>query len=262
MQNKEDIFLEKSGEIATIYFNRPEKRNALTHEMWKAIPGFLEDVEQDRNIKVLILRGVNEVAFAAGADISEFRTLRSNSAGAKIYNEATHRAERMLAKFKKPTIAMIQGPCIGGGCELAVACDFRFSDTTGRFGITPARLGLVYSLSATKTLVDLVGPQNAKYILFSGNHLDVNRAREIGLVDFIYSSEELEQKTMEFAEQLCRNAQFTVRSMKHIISLIASGVTEDTEETIALRTDSFDTEDYQEGVRAFMEKRKPVFRYS
>jgi enoyl-CoA hydratase len=256
------IYLEKKGEIATIYFNQPEKRNALTHEMWKTIPSLLEDVENDSNIKVVVLRGVDETAFAAGADISEFQTLRSTPEGAKVYNDATHKAERKLANLKKPTIAMIQGPCIGGGCELASACDFRFSDTTGRFGITPAKLGLVYGLHAAKQLVDLVGPSNAKYILFSGKLLDVERAFRIGLVDEIYSPDEIVEKTYGFAETLCRNAQFTIRSMKYIINEITSGVTEDTEETRRLRQDSFSTEDYKEGVKAFLEKRKPQFKYS
>jgi enoyl-CoA hydratase len=262
MFNQADIFLEKKGSIATIYLNRPAKRNALTHEMWKAIPSLLQEVEQDSTIKVLIMRGVDDTAFAAGADISEFYSLRSTTEGARIYNEATHKAERALAKFRKPTIAMIQSYCIGGGCELAVACDFRFSDTNGRFGITPAKLGLVYSLDATKQLVDLVGPQNAKYILFTGKHLSVERAQQIGLVDEIYPPEEIEQRTYEFAHLLCQNAQFTIRSMKYIISEIMSGITEETKESRDLRLRSFETEDYHEGVSAFMEKRKPNFKYS
>jgi enoyl-CoA hydratase len=256
------VYLEKNGAVATLFFNRPEKRNALTHEMWKAIPGLVKDAGEDANIKVLVLRGVDETSFAAGADISEFKTLRSTAAGAKIYNDATHEAERAVATFKKPTIAMVQGFCIGGGCELAAACDFRFADTTARFGITPAKLGLVYGLDATKQLVDLVGPSNAKYILFSGNHLDVQKASSFGLVNEIYSPEEIVEKTYEFAETLCTRAQFTVRSMKYIINQVAAGVAEDTEETKRLRLVSFETEDYKEGVSAFMEKRKPEFKYS
>jgi enoyl-CoA hydratase len=256
------VYLEKNGAVATLYFNRPEKRNALTHEMWKAIPGLVKDAEEDANIKVLVLRGVDETSFAAGADISEFKTLRSTAAGAKIYNDATHEAERAVATFKKPTIALVQGYCIGGGCELAAACDFRFADTTARFGITPAKLGLVYGLDATKQLVDLVGPSNAKYILFSGNHLDVQKASSFGLVNEIYSTEEIVEKTYEFAETLCTRAQFTVRSMKYIINQVSAGVAEDTEETKRLRLVSFETEDYKEGVSAFMEKRKPEFKYS
>lgn len=257
-----DLVLEKNGEIATLIINRPHKRNALTYEMWQTIPNLIKEVEEDRSIKVLIIRGVDQTAFAAGADISEFKTLRADSAGAKIYNEATHEAERAIATMTKPSIAMVQGYCIGGGCEIALACDFRFSDPTGRFGITPANLGLVYSLTATKQLVDLVGPANAKYILLSGRHINAQRAYEMGLIDGIYAAEEIEETVYQFAEEICRKAQFSVRSMKHIIGLILSGQTTDNEETIALRNGSFDTEDYQEGVRAFLEKRKPRFTYS
>lgn len=256
------LYLEKNGEIVTLYFNRADKRNALTHEMWKAIPGFIKDVEEDKSIKVLIVRGVDEKAFAAGADISEFETIRYNSEGAKIYNDACHEAERALATMKKPSIALVQGYCIGGGCEIALACDFRFTDTSGRFGITPANLGLVYSLTATKQLVDLVGPANAKFILFSGRHIPAERAYQIGLADLILSPEEIEEETYKFAQELCKKAQFTVRSMKHVIGLIMDGQTNESEETVNLRNGSFDTDDYKEGVRAFREKRKPNFTYS
>ncbi|MDQ0338096.1 enoyl-CoA hydratase/carnithine racemase [Caldalkalibacillus uzonensis] len=257
-----DLVLEKKREIATLIFNRPHKRNALTYDMWKTIPDLIQEVEEDRSIKVLVVRGVDQTAFAAGADISEFRTLRADSKGAKIYNEATHHAERTIATMTKPSIALVQGYCIGGGCEIALACDFRFSDPTGRFGITPANLGIVYSLTATKQLVDLVGPANAKYILLSGRHIDAQRAYEIGLVNGIFAADEIEEKVYQFAQEICHKAQFSVRSMKHIIGLILGGQTNDNEETEALRNGSFDTEDYQEGVRAFLEKRKPRFTYS
>lgn len=256
------VYLEKNNEIATIYLNRPEKRNALSYEMWSKIPELILEVEEDTSIKVLILRGVDKTAFAAGADISEFKTLRADSQGAKIYNEATHNAERAIANMKKPSIAMIQGFCIGGGMEIALSCDFRFADTNSRLGITPANLGLVYSLTATKQLVDLVGPASAKYILFSGKHLNPEHALRIGLIDDILDPDAIEQNTLEFAQNLCAKAQFTVRSMKHIINLIMQGQCTDTEETEGLRLNSFDTEDYKEGVRAFTEKRKPKFTYS
>jgi enoyl-CoA hydratase len=147
---KKDLKLVKEGAIATINFNRPEKRNALTYEMWIEIGEMIDDVAQDQNIKVLILRGADETSFAAGADISEFKTLRYSAEGAKKYNNATLATEKKLMDLNNPTISMIQSYCVGGGAELAVACDFRFSDTTGKFGITPAKLGLIYNLVGTK----------------------------------------------------------------------------------------------------------------
>ncbi|GAB7386444.1 enoyl-CoA hydratase-related protein [Bacillaceae bacterium] len=262
MANIDHLYLQKNGAIATLYFNRPEKRNALTYEMWQTIPRLLEEVEGDRAIKVLILRGVDATAFAAGADISEFKTLRYSAEGANIYNQATLIAEEKLAHLSKPTIAMVQGYCVGGGCELAVACDFRFSDTTGKFGITPAKLGLIYNLPGTKNLVDLVGPAKAKDILYSGRIMDAEEAFRIGLVDRLFPPEKIVEETYAYANLLAGNAQMSIRGTKRMIREILNGVTEETEELAQLVLSSFDSEDYKEGVRAFLEKRKPNFQYS
>jgi enoyl-CoA hydratase len=258
----EMLELRRDGEIAWLVLNRPEKRNAISFDMWQSLPGLLEEVDNDRSIKVLIIRGADEAAFSAGADISEFATLRSTEEGARRYNQANEAAERALVNLSKPTIAMVQGPAIGGGCGIAVSCDVRFADTTARFGITPAKLGLVYSLPATKGLVDLVGPSQAKIILFSGRHVPAARAQEIGLVDDVYEPDELLGATVEFARTVAARAQFSVRSTKRIIRLILDGHAHDTDESRKLRLDSFTSEDYLEGTRAFLEKRDPVFTYS
>jgi enoyl-CoA hydratase len=257
--SREELYLETEGNIATLVINRPEKRNPISYRMWQALPGLMREVERDPAIKVLVVRGAGSAAFSAGADISEFADFRADSRGARLYNEATHEGERAVANLAKPSIAMVRGHCVGGGCELALACDLRFSDTTGRFAITPAKLGIVYSLTATKQLVDLVGPARASYILLSGRQIDAQRAYEIGLVDELHAPEELEARTREFAELLSSRAQYSVRSMKRIIRLIQGGEVEETEETLRLRNESFDTDDYEEGVRAFLEKRPPRF---
>lgn len=259
---QEEIYLVKEPPIAFLFLNRPEKRNALTLNMWKAIPRLVQEVRDDREIKVLIVRGADGRAFAAGADISEFETLRTGVEQAEAYNAATAAAEEALSTLPKPTIAMIQGYCIGGGCSIALSCDLRFSDTNGRFGITPARLGLVYGLPSTKRLVDVVGPSHAKYILFSGRQLDAQRAYEIGLVNELHAPDEILEKTLEFAHTLAANAQLSIRSTKYIIQRILEGQWEDNEETARLRHESFDSDDYREGVRAFLEKRQPRFTYS
>lgn len=261
MANQE-IFLRKEEPIAYLIFNRPEKRNALTLNMWKTIPRLLQQVQDDPSIKVLILRGVDGTAFAAGADISEFRTLRTGKEQAELYNKANEEAEQAIATLSKPTIAMIQGYCIGGGCGIALACDLRFADTTARFGITPARLGIIYGFSATKRLVEVVGPSFAKYLLFSGRHIDSQRAAEIGLVNELYSPTEIEERTREFALQLADNAQLSIRGTKLMVQRILEGQTGDTEETARLQAQAFESEDYREGVQAFLEKRKPRFTNS
>jgi enoyl-CoA hydratase/carnithine racemase len=157
---------------------------------------------------------------------------------------------------------MIHGYCIGGGAGLALACDLRFADTRARFGITPAKLGLVYSLESTKRVVDLAGPSRAKWILMSGQQLQAQRAWEVGLFDELVEPEELEKYTYEFAEIITTRAQFSVRMGKEMVRRVVSGQVDDDEATIDIRNSSFDTEDYAEGVRSFLAKRPPEFRWS
>ncbi|WP_170006977.1 enoyl-CoA hydratase-related protein [Bacillus fonticola] len=256
------IFVEKKDNIATIYLNRSEKRNALNYDMWLKISKLTKQCDEDSGVKVIIFRGRDHTAFSAGADIGEFKTLRYTAEGADKYNQATLDAEKIIMECKKPTISMVQGFCVGGGCEISLACDFRFCDESGKFGITPAKLGLVYNLPGTKNLVDLVGPSKAKDILYTGRLLDASEAKEIGLVDRVYKHDELEAKTYNYAKLLSENAQFTIRGAKYVVSKVLDGESEDTEEIAKLVLDSFETDDYREGVRAFLEKRKPVFTYS
>jgi len=256
------VYLEKKADIATIYINRPEKRNALNYDMWWKLIELTKNCERDKEVKVIIYRGVDGSAFSAGADISEFETLRYTAEGASKYNQAEIEAEKAIMESTKPTIAMIQGFCVGGGCEIAIACDFRFSDQNGRFGIPPAKLGHVFDLSGTKNLVDLVGPAKAKDILFTGRLLDAEEALRIGLIDRIYNTEEIVEKTYKYAKTITRNAQFSVRGSKFIVKKILEGLTESNEEVAQLVLDSFETDDYKEGVKSFLEKRKPNFLYS
>lgn len=254
------LIVEKKENIASIYINRPEKRNALTFEMWQQIPAILQDLEQDEEVKVVIFRGIDDTAFAAGADISEFKTLRSTAVGEQQYNKAVSEAEAAIANLSKPTIAMIQKYCIGGGCIIALACDLRFSSDTGIFAITPAKIGLVYSFEGTKNLVNLVGPSRAKDMLFSGRELNVYEAYGFGLIDRIITEDEIVQKTYEYAKILTERAQKTIKGAKKIINEIQNGLSTETEEIREMTVSSFASLDYKEGVSAFLEKRVPVFK--
>jgi enoyl-CoA hydratase/carnithine racemase len=213
-------------------------------------------------VKVLVVRGAGRRAFASGADISEFDQVRANAETARAYNEHVAAAERALEGLSKPTIAMVHGYCIGGGCGLALACDLRFADEQASFAITPAKLGLVYSLESTKRLVDVAGPAQAKWILMSGQRVSAQRAYQIGLADECVPGEDLHKLTYEFAELLCTRAQFSIRATKRIVAQILAGQTEDDDTSRRLRNSSFDTDDYAEGVRAFLEKRRPHFTWS
>lgn len=258
----DEIQVERDGAVATVVLNKPDSHNAISLGMYRRIPDEFRALDADPEIKVIIVRGAGTKSFASGADISEFEEVRGNAAAAKAYNEHVAAAEHAVEDVTKPTIAMVHGYCIGGGCGIALACDLRFADERSRFGITPAKLGLVYSLESTKRLVDVVGPSRAKWILFSGQHVYAQDALRLGLIDELIPSDELEKQTGEFARLITTRAQFSVRSAKRIVDLVLAGQTDDDEVTTEIRNSSFDTDDYAEGVRSFLEKRNPRFTWS
>jgi enoyl-CoA hydratase/carnithine racemase len=256
------LLVERRGEIAVVVLNKIDSHNAISIDMYRDLPGIVRELDADKGVKVVVLRGAGQKAFASGADISEFERERGNAEAARNYNEHVAAAERAIEGMTKPTIAMIHGYCIGGGAGLALSCDIRFADTRGRFAITPSKLGLVYSLESSKRVVDLAGPSRAKWILMSGQQIQAERALQLGLFDEVYPVEELETATFEFAQLLTTRAQVSVRAGKAMVRRVVTGQVADDEETTAIRNDSFDTDDYAEGVRSFLEKRAPRFTWS
>lgn len=257
---KQLIYAEKQDAVATIYLNRPSKRNALNLEMWVALSRLLIELEADEEVKAVVIRGVDDTAFAAGADIGEFLSNRSSAQEAKAYNDQSMESVDRLHRFPKPTIAMIRKYAVGGGLDIALSCDFRFSAEDGIFAITPSKLGIVYNLTSTKRLVDLIGPSKTKEILYTARSLDVDEAYRIGLIDRIYNSREIVRKTYEFAALIAERSQVSVRGAKQMVQAILEGHTEENDEIATLVLQSFDSDDYKEGVQAFLEKRKPQFR--
>ena len=260
--SNDDVYLKVDRGIGTIFINRPHKRNALSYRMWETLMKLVDDCDQNPDVKVIVFRSTTDTAFSAGSDISEFPKIRSTKAGAIKYNDISLKLEEKIGQCLKPSISMIRGFCVGGGCEIAVACDFRFSDASGVFGITPAKLGLVYNTPGTKNLIDLIGPSKTKDMLFSGRLLPASEALEIGLIDRIIDASKLEAETYEYAEMLCKNAQLSIRGTKQIMNEIRNGAVKDSDEITELVLDSFTSADYREGVAAFLEKRKPKFTYS
>ena len=256
------LLVERQGAIATVVLNKPASHNAISIDMYRDLPGIVADLDADQGVKVVVVRGAGQKSFASGADISEFERERGNAEAARNYNEHVAAAERAIEGLSKPTIAMVHGYCIGGGAGLALSCDIRFADERARFAITPAKLGLVYSLESTKRVVDLAGPSRAKWILVSGQQIQAERALQLGLFDELYPVEELERATYEFAELVTTRAQFSVRMGKEMVRRIVAGQVADDEETTGIRNSSFDTEDYAEGVRSFLAKRSPNFTWS
>ena len=253
------LLLEKDGAVATLVIDRPEKANAITLAMWRGLRERLAEVEADDAIDVLIVRGGGERAFSAGADIHEFSRVRFDAASARTYDEANRAAEEALANLSKPTIAQIHGACVGGGAQLALACDLRFADTRARFGIPPAKLGIVYGLASTKRLVDAVGSSTAKLLLYSGELLTARRAYEVGAFDELHEPEDLALRVRAYAAQVGSRSRHSVRAAKRIVGKISMGQVEDDDETTRLRDATFGGSDYQEGVHAFVEGRAPEF---
>jgi enoyl-CoA hydratase len=254
--------LERDGELAWLVIDRPDKLGAFSQAMWESLPGLAAEAAADPAVKVLIVRGEGERAFSAGADIGEFAALAADRGLRDANRAAITEGLRALTRLAKPTIAMVRGICMGGGCAIALACDIRFASPEARFAIPPAKLGLGYTLEDMKQLVDAVGPVHAKSMMFTGRAVPADEALLIGLVNALHPLAEIEAATRAFAAQICRNSQYSVRALKQVIGLIAAGAAEETPETLALALDAYEGEDYREGVAAFLEKRPPRFTFS
>ncbi len=251
----------RDGAIGHMIFNQPEKRNAVSLEMWQAAEKILQDFEADPDIRVLVLSGAGGKSFVAGADISEFEQSRDTAEAQAHYNARTKAVYRLVENFPKPTIAMIHGFCIGGGLNLACACDLRLCSDTASFGMPAARLALGYPFEAIKRLADIVGIANARHLMFSAQRIDAEHALRIGLAQQVVPLEELEAVVDDYAGGIAGNAPLTVRAMKFISNqVLADPGDRNLERCDEMVAACFASDDYKEGRRAFMEKRKPAFR--
>ncbi|WP_336966729.1 enoyl-CoA hydratase/isomerase family protein [Sphingobium aquiterrae] len=249
--------LVSQGPVARLLIDRADKRNAMNQAMWEALPPLVAQAMAAPDVRILILTSATPGMFCAGADIGEFAEESGDEAW-RIANQAAIRAcQYALAHAEKPVIAAIDGDCIGGGCGLAMACDIRIASPTARLGITPARLGIVYSLFDTRLLVDLVGPAQAKRVLFSAALMGADEALRIGLIDEIADDPLAAAETL--AHSIAANAQHSVRAAKAIVGRILEGQTDDDAQTLAMFRDAFTRPDFTEGVAAFREKRRPRF---
>jgi len=244
--------------IARLTLSQPARRNAINAAMWADIPVKLNQLRQDGSLRALIVTGDGE-HFAAGADISEFGTLYATSESAAKISADIQRAFVALAEFPIPTIAMIRGACVGGGCGLALCCDIRFADRTAKFAITPAKLGLVYPFGDIARLIDAVGVANAKDILFSARIIKAKPAKKMGLIHLALGVDELDNHVMDYASKLLGLSPESLRITKSMISAYQNGQRTDTTETDAQFLAGFSSKDFGEGFRAFLEKRNPDF---
>ena len=254
------VRLERDGAIAWIVVDHLVRRNAISRHMWEALPPIVREIDADEDLRVAVIRGAGEEAFIAGADISEFDANRVGP-GAAEYDRMTDEAFTALATMQKPLIAMIHGFCIGGGCGIALSADLRYAADDARFAIPPARLGLGYSTRNVKALVDVVGQAAAREVLFTARRYDAVRARTMGLVHDVLPKAELEGFVRKMAASVADNAPLTVRAAKvNLDQMRLPAAERDREAMQSAIVACFDSEDYQEGIRAFLEKRRPVFR--
>lgn len=246
--------------IVTIAFDRPDKHNAVSYAMWLAFARLMPLLAADEDVDVVVLRGTPGGPFSAGADIAEFQTLRADATGAQAYGEAVEAGEQAIISFPKPTVALVEGFAIGGGTQLAVACDLRVCGTDSRFGVTPAKLGIVYALGSTARLVEVVGPAWARWILLTGDLLDASTALRIGLVHEVVEPGQVEQRAYALAATMASRARISLEGGKALIARAAAGQLEVDEHVTALYTRSWESGEYAEGVAAFLAKRTPNFR--
>jgi enoyl-CoA hydratase/carnithine racemase len=252
------VLTEVTDSIAVVTLNTPQKRNAVSLAMWKELAETFRSLADRKDVRVAILVGHGE-HFCAGADISEFEKVRSTPQSARAYDRATEAATLAIRDWRGPTIAAVSGYAMGGGCGLALACDFRVADPSARFGISAARLGIVYSLLDTELLYRQVGLSSAKRILFSGRPLPFDECVRIGLVDVVAPDNALAE-SLKLARGLVENAPLTIAGSKFILEAIANGTSKSRGEEIdRLIANAYSSNDYAEGRAAFLAKRPPRF---
>ena len=257
----DQLLLNRQPPLATITINQPDRRNVISFEMWKELDLMLAGLDVDRDVRAIVITGAGDKAFSAGADIRDFQEHRSDFHKGRVYNEAINGLLSTLHDMGTPTISMIYGYAVGGGCELAVATDLRIAAEGSRFGIPVARLGITAGHLEMRGLVNLVGKGNALYILLSGRLIDGQEALRMGLVNQLVPKEELEPCTYRLAEEIAALAP-----LSHAVNKITLNQVLDkphlgdlTPEEAALPLAQFDTRDYAEGYTAFLEKRQPQF---
>jgi enoyl-CoA hydratase/carnithine racemase len=248
------------GSTLHIRFNNPAKHNALSVDMWEAVPPLLELAQGDDRVRLVVFSGAGEKAFVSGADISQFEDMRAAREAVAHYEAMAEATLTGIHEFAKPTLACIRGYCIGGGVNVAIACDIRIASADAVFSIPAARLGLGYRYSAMKNLVDLVGPGAAKDLFFTARRIDAEEAKSLGLVSRVCAPEAVDTLLGEYTSALAANAPLTVAAGKAITREILKPSPQiDMALCASLIRGCFESADYTEGRTAFMQKRKPVF---
>ncbi len=257
------VLVEREGLVATLFINRPDKRNSLNPELLGQIADILESLRSE-DVRCVVLRGVGEKAFSAGFDIGRIgqEGSRQQVNADPSISDPYRRPEEAIKSFPYPVIAMIYGYCVGGGLEIAATCDMRIAADNARIGITPAKLGIVYQHEPMKMFIDLIGPSYTKELFATGRLVDAQRAHTMGLLNDVIPEAELKEHTYTLARELAANAPLSVRAAKIIVNRLSEGTPLTPEEAARfeeMRQEGTASEDLKEGRKAFLEKRKPQF---
>lgn len=254
------IRAEKSDGVGWLVINNPERRNAISLDMWQAMAQVFDTYAQDPDVRCVVMKGAGDKAFASGADISQFDKVRADAAAQEEYGRISKSTRRSMLTFEKPVIAMIRGFCMGGGLGIALTTDLRIAADDSTFGIPAARLGIAYDFGSLSSLVQLVGPGKAKEILLTARRFNAQEAMAMGLINTVVPVAELDSAVREVTDRLVENAPLSLRASKLTIAQVLKDADQrDLELLETLERDCFDSDDYKEGRSAFMEKRKPLF---
>jgi len=257
---KPRILVERDGTIATVTLSNPEKLNALTVAMWQELARVMDTLSADERLHCVVLRGAGREAFAAGADIAEFATARDNAAQGRVYHrQHVQGALKAVGECQHPTVAMIHGPCAGGGLEIACMCDVRIAGESGRFGVPINRLGFAIGYDELAALLPLTGRAVALEILVEGRMWEAKEALEKGLVTRVVPDARLEEEAYAVARRIAEGASLVNRWHKRFVRRLAPQPAPLTEAEIAENFAYFATEDYRIGMDAFAKKKKPKF---
>lgn len=253
----DEIRIERRDGIASVILNRPSARNAVTLAMWRKLAEIFSGFVDDSEVRGVVLTGAGD--FCVGADISEFESIRDDRQQSAAYEVAVDACSGAIAALGKPVVAAISGYCLGGGCHLALACDFRFGDRTATVGIPSAKLSIVYGVNSVQRLLALTGVSNAKRILYSADRYAAEQAMSMGLIDELHDDAGIAAK--QFLQRLATNAPLSIAGAKYMLGGLSMGLGAlDTNAAQRLIDLASDSEDFKEGRRAFAEKRAPRFR--
>jgi enoyl-CoA hydratase len=255
------LVVEKKGAVGWIVFNQPQKRNAINGAMWRGIPAAMRQFDADSEVRCVAFRGAGAEAFSAGADISEFQKIRAERESVSQYDGLLDEVLHSIQDSLKPSLAMIQGFCMGGGLEVALACDLRYCGESAQFGIPAAKLGLAYNVEGHKRLLETVGHARAREIMFTGRRYDAAEGLAMGLVHRVIPDAQLEEFVNGVLKTLAENAPLAIANSKTLIEeYVKSSGQPDQARMSAAMDRCTRSADYEEGRKAFMEKRKPKFQ--